>query len=61
LRSDRSSVFDIYNDATDFCTHQLRSANRAMELLAEVNRGFQGIQEWMPECDAIEAEAVLVG
>ena len=48
-RSLTSSVFDAYNQATDFCTHQLRSANRALHLLAEVNRGFQGIEEWMPK------------
>lgn len=60
LRSSRSSVFDVYNDATDFCTHQLRSANRSLHLLAEVNRGFQAIPEWMSG-DVIEAEPVLVG
>jgi hypothetical protein len=29
-RSTTSSVFDAYNQATDFWTHQLRSANRAL-------------------------------
>jgi hypothetical protein len=60
LRSSDCSVFDVYNQATDFCTHQLRSANRALHLLAEVNRGFQGIEEWMPQGEVIEAEAVTV-
>lgn len=59
-RSAHSSVFDVYNQATDFCTHQLRSAPRALELLAEVNRGFQGVPEWMPAGEVIE-EGVLVG
>lgn len=56
-----SSVFDVYNNATDYCTHQLRSARRSLELLGEVNRGFQGVDEWMPKGEVIEAEAVLVG
>lgn len=60
LRSSYSSVFDVYNDATDFCTHHLRSSHRALHLLAEVNRGFQGIEAWMPASAEIEAEAVLV-
>jgi hypothetical protein len=55
-----SSVFDVYNQATDFCTHQLRSARRALTLLAEVNRGFQKIERWMPADGVIEAEAVAV-
>jgi hypothetical protein len=54
-------VFDVYNQATDFCTHQLRSSRRALELLAEVNRGFQGVSEWMPKGEVIDAEGVLVG
>ncbi len=29
-RSSTRSVFDAYNQATDFCTHQLRCANRAL-------------------------------
>jgi len=29
-RSLTRSVFDAYNQATDFCTHPLRSANRAL-------------------------------
>src|SRR5439155_1700328 len=53
--SSTSSVFDAYNQATEFCTHQLRSANRALHLLAEVNRGFQGIEEWMPKGKIPEA------
>jgi hypothetical protein len=60
-RASNSSVFDVYNQATDFCTHQLRSANRALHLLAEVNRGFQGIEEWMPQGEVLEAEAMAVG
>jgi hypothetical protein len=60
-RSTHSSVFDVYNQATEFCTHQLRSANRALHLLGEVNRGFQGVSEWMPKGEVIEAEAVMVG
>lgn len=56
-----SSVFDVYNQATDYCTHQLRSSQRALQLLAEVNRGFQGVEEWMPEGEAIDAEPVMVG
>ena len=54
-RSSTRSVFDAYNQATDFCTHPLRSANRALHLLAEVNRGFQGIEEWMPKGKVPEA------
>lgn len=61
MRSSHSSVFDVYNDATNLCTHQLRSAPRALLLLAEVNRGFQSVAEWMPKGEVIEAEAVLVG
>jgi hypothetical protein len=59
-RSAASSVLDVYNDATDFCTHQLRSSRRAFELLAEVNRGFQAVPEWMPAGEVIDEEAVLV-
>ena len=43
-RSSTSSVFDAYNQATDFCTHPLRSANRAPHLLAEVNRDFRELK-----------------
>jgi hypothetical protein len=57
-RSPRDSVFDVYNHATDLCTHQLRSASRALQLLSEVNRGFQNIDSWMPDGQVIEAEAV---
>jgi len=60
-RSSRDSVFDVYNHATDFCTHQLRSASRALQLLSEVNRGFQSIDAWMPGSAVIEADAVPVG
>jgi hypothetical protein len=45
-RSPRSTVFDVYNHATDYCTHQLRSAPRALKLLAEVNQGFQSVEQW---------------
>jgi len=55
-RSTMSSVFDVYNDATNYCTHQLRSAQRAIQLLAETNRGFQAIDEWMPR--RVKAEVV---
>ena len=58
-RSSLSTVFDVYNQATEFCTHQLRSAQRALQLLAEVNRGFQNVNEWMPG-QIIEAEAVAI-
>jgi hypothetical protein len=60
-RSPAGSVFDAYNQATDFCTHQLRSAQRALQLLSEINRGFQDVNEWMPAGRVIEAEAVNVG
>src|SRR5262249_64297 len=60
-RSSRDSVFDVYNHATDFCTHQLRSASRALQLLSEVNLGFQSIDPWMPGNAVIEADAVPVG
>jgi Domain of unknown function (DUF932) len=60
-RSPKSSVFDVYNDATDYCTHQLRSARRALELIGEVNRGFQNVREWMPAGEVTEVEAVAVG
>lgn len=60
-RAANGSVFDVYNQATDYCTHQLRSARRSLELLGEVNRGFQTVREWMPAGEAIEAEAVMVG
>jgi len=56
-----ASVFDVYNQATDYCTHQLRSARRSIELLAEVNRGFQGVASWMPAGPVIETDAVLIG
>src|SRR6266850_2301105 len=60
-RSPQNSVFDVYNQATDFCTHQLRSASRALQLLSEVNRGFQSIDAWMPANHMIETDAVSVG
>jgi len=65
-RSAMSSVFDIYNDATAFATHGLKSAQRAIQLLAEVNRGFQSVSEWMPEprnvvkADVLDSEIIDV-
>lgn len=56
-RNPSSSVFDVYNQATDFCTHKLRSSNRALHLLSKVNRGFQTIPEWMPEGRVIDITA----
>jgi hypothetical protein len=53
------SVFDVYNQATDFCTHQLRSAQRVLQLLGEVNRGFQDV-DWMTEGPTETAELVAV-
>jgi Domain of unknown function (DUF932) len=59
-RKSSSSVFDVYNQATRFCTHDLRTANRAMHLLAKLNRGFQSIPEWMPEGYAVDVDAAEV-
>jgi hypothetical protein len=59
-RKESSSVFDIYNQATRFCTHDLRTANRAMDLLTKVNRGFQSIPEWMPEGQVVDVDATEV-
>src|SRR2546425_164961 len=56
-----NSVFDVYNQATDLCTHQLRSASRALQLLSEVNRGFQSIDAWKLSGQVIETDAVSVG
>jgi hypothetical protein len=36
------TVYDGYNDATWFATHQMRSARAAFELLERINREFQG-------------------
>ncbi len=65
-RAPSSTVYDNYNVATRLFTHELGSARRALELLGNLNRGFQGIDAWMPKGETIEAEviepdAVLVG
>jgi hypothetical protein len=40
---DHQTVFEAYNEATDFAMHRMRSARTAFELLARINEGFQEV------------------
>jgi hypothetical protein len=37
----KATVYDAFNAATDYATHQCRTARVAFELLSRINSGFQ--------------------
>lgn len=53
------TVFEAYNVATHYATHEMRSAGAAFDLLSHVNHGFQGASRLQLEAGSTPGHAFV--